>query len=141
MIKVTCALIIQDGLILLTQRGNHPHHPFQWEFPGGKLQPGESEENCILREIREELNLEITILKKLKPVDFDYGFITIELIPFLCKIQSGIIMLSGHIAFKWIKWNEIKKENISGADKELLAEPINRKLIEKYSGEKINYPG
>lgn len=134
-------MIVQDGLILLTQRGDHPHHPFQWEFPGGKLRTDESEENCILREIREELNLKITILKKLKPVDFDYGFKSIKLIPFLCKINSGIIMLSDHIAFKWMNWFEIENENISGADKKLLMEPFNRKLIEKYTGEKMNNSG
>lgn len=131
--KVTCALIFEEGKFLVTQRGKHPHHPFQWEFPGGKLIPGESEEQCIRREIKEELNIDIEIVEKIYPVVHNYHFKKIELIPFVC-LRKGKIRLSEHVDFKWMKWFEIENEDLSEADKKLLENPVNRRrLLEKYS--------
>ncbi|MBK6285706.1 MAG: NUDIX domain-containing protein [Draconibacterium sp.] len=61
MIKVTCAIIIKNGRILVTQRKANSSHPLNWEFPGGKLNSGETLEYCIIREIKEELDIEIEI--------------------------------------------------------------------------------
>jgi 8-oxo-dGTP diphosphatase len=134
MIKVTCAIIVQNGKILLTQRGKHPHHPYQWEFPGGKLKPGESEEECIRREIKEELNIDVKVVERMYPVKHNYNFKEIELIPFVCIKKSGEMKLSEHIDFKWMKWDEIENEYVSDADKMLLKNPANRRLLGKYSG-------
>ncbi len=131
-------MIVQDGRILLTQRGAHPHHPFQWEFPGGKLQPGESEEQCILREIEEELELRVEIAEKLVPCVFDYGFKQIELIPFICIIRNGTLKLTEHITYSWTDWEEIGTLNISEADKLLLADNQNCRLIKKYIGKQMD---
>ena len=60
--------------------------PLKWEFPGGKIEPHETEEECIKREIKEELNIEISLLKRLTPTSFDYPKISIELIPFFSPI-------------------------------------------------------
>ncbi|SHF77849.1 8-oxo-dGTP diphosphatase [Mariniphaga anaerophila] len=130
MIKVTCAIIIQHKKILITQRGNHPRHPFQWEFPGGKTEPEETDKECVERELKEELNLHIEAVQKLHPVQFDYGFREIELIPFICHIKSGEIQLKEHVDFKWLSLSEIKKINLSAADKKLLQHPVNRQAIE-----------
>lgn len=101
MLRVTCAVIIHHGKILVAQRGVNSDHPFQWEFPGGKLKRGETPENCIVREITEELEIKIDILEKMYPVKWDYGFKKIELIPFLCSIKSGQINLTEHHHFLW----------------------------------------
>ena len=66
MIDVTCAIIRnEDDEVLIVQRGETTDHPFKWEFPGGKLHPDETEEECIIREIKEELSMEIVIVGKL----------------------------------------------------------------------------
>lgn len=138
MIKVTCAIIVQNGKILLAQRGEHPHHPFQWEFPGGKVKSGETGEDCIRREINEELSLRIEIKAKLDPVLFDYGHRKIELIPFICFIREGKIQLSEHIRFTWIEWPEAAEMDISGADREIISNEKNFNLFQKYIGKQMN---
>ncbi len=65
MIDVTCAIIRnEENEILVVQRGESTDHPMKWEFPGGKLAPGETEEECIIREIQEELSIEIVIMRQ-----------------------------------------------------------------------------
>ncbi|MGY0040798.1 NUDIX domain-containing protein [Pedobacter sp. NJ-S-72] len=74
MIDVSCALIIShEGQILVAQRSLNMHLPLKWEFPGGKVEPGESAEDCLIREIREELAVEIKIVKKMTPSIHDQG--------------------------------------------------------------------
>lgn len=138
MIKVTCAIIIQEGKILLAQRGEHPHHSFQWEFPGGKTKAGETKEDCILREIKEELELQIEIKVKLNSVEFDYGHKKIELIPFICIIRKGKVKLNEHVDFKWINWEEAAKMQISAADRQIVLNEKNFRLFQKYVGEQMN---
>lgn len=133
MIQVTCAIIFQNNKVLITQRGEHPHHAFQWEFPGGKVNLGEPEEKSILREIKEELELDLEIAEKMMPVDFDYGFKKIRLIPFVCFLKSGKILLKEHVDYRWVNWQELEKMNLSGADLKLLSQPENQKLLEEYS--------
>ena len=80
MIIVTCAIIRnEENEILVVQRGEATDHPFKWEFPGGKLAPEETEEECIIREVNEELSMEIVICGKLQEVDHDYGHKQIDL--------------------------------------------------------------
>ena len=107
MIKVTCAIILFENRILITQHGEDSDHPFLWEFPGGKIKSSESAENCIRREIMEELELEIEILNEMVPVTYNYGFREIELIPFLCTSKTDHLTLNNHLHFKWIKWDEL----------------------------------
>ncbi|MFW5755995.1 MAG: (deoxy)nucleoside triphosphate pyrophosphohydrolase [Tangfeifania sp.] len=133
MIDVVCAIIFDKNRILLTQRGEHPHHAFQWEFPGGKVKPDETEEQSIHREIREELEIEIGIAEKLIPVIHDYGFKKIRLIPFLCFPKNEKLILNEHVGYRWVRWQELDKMNLSGADSKLLSRPENQNLLEKYS--------
>jgi len=92
----------------------------QWEFPGGKIQTGESAEQCIIREIEEELNVGVEIIKPLNAVEFDYGNKQIRLIPFVCRISSGEIRLNEHIAKNWFGFDEWEMIDWSGADRELI---------------------
>ena len=83
MINVTCAIIVFNGKILVTQRSEKMILPLKWEFPGGKLEENENDIDCVKREIKEELNIEIEVLKQLSNSIYDYGTFKINLIPFL----------------------------------------------------------
>lgn len=138
MIKVTCALIINTGKILITQRGANSDHPFQWEFPGGKVNGGETFRECLVREIKEELNMEVEIEKELVAVEYDYGFRKIKLIPFLCTSSTRELLLNEHNDFKWINWTELDYINFSEADKKLIQQEENREILKKYFGENMH---
>lgn len=139
--KVTCAIIIRQNKMLITQRGGNTDHPFRWEFPGGKLNFEESAENCIIREIREELEIEIGIQDSLIAVQHDYGFKQIELIPFICKINAGEIKLNEHIDYKWISFEDLFYTDFSEADRELIELAKNVEILKKYLGKNKNDSG
>ena len=82
-VRVTCAIIEFVDKVLVVQRSIKMNLPLKWEFPGGKIEEGEREEECIVREIKEELNLDIEISKKLNSTEYHYPNISIELIPFV----------------------------------------------------------
>lgn len=134
MIQVTCALLIHEGKVLITQNGAESAHPFQWEFPGGKINPEETAKACIIREIKEELELDIVVIEDLVAVEHDYGIKKIILIPFVCSIAGGSLKLNNHIDKKWIAFSDLKEVDFSAADKRLISLGENRKLLEKYSG-------
>lgn len=110
MIEVCCAIIVKKSEMLAVQRGPESHHPWKWEFPGGKVHPGETAAQCIEREIKEELGIGIEILEPLLSVEFDYGKGPIRLMPFVCKVLSGEMILTEHVAHQWFlidQWNDI----------------------------------
>lgn len=135
MIKVSCAIIIENGKILITQNDSNSSHPFQWEFPGGKIKQNETAEECVVREIREELEIDISVSKSLSSVEYDYGFKKIKLIPFLCFFRKGKIKLNEHKDCKWVKLNELKLFDFSGADLALIQLQKNWEILEEYPGE------
>jgi 8-oxo-dGTP diphosphatase len=117
MIRVTCAIIRnEENEVLVVQRGEKSDHRFKWEFPGGKLQDRESEEECIIREIREELSIGIVICKRMAEVEYDYGMKQIQLIPFVCDTLEDFPVLSEHIDFKWLAVQDLKNVDFSAAD-------------------------
>jgi len=120
MIEVSCAIIIADSKILAVQRGQESSHPLKWEFPGGKIHPEETAAQCVVREIEEELMLRIEVLFQLESVEFDYGTKQIRLIPFICKITSGELILTEHVAKCWFNLDEWQTIDWSGADCELI---------------------
>ncbi len=97
-IKVVCAVIQTNDRILVVQRSESMKLPMKWEFPGGKIETNESEEECIKREISEELNINIHLVKRLTPSLFRYpdASVTIELIPYLAEYKSGALLLKEH---------------------------------------------
>lgn len=99
-VKVTCAIIKFGNKFLVVQRSEKMSLPLKWEFPGGKIELNESDEECIKREIMEELNIEIDIVKRLIPSFFDYPNISIELIPFVANYVQGNIILKEHKYYK-----------------------------------------
>lgn len=120
--RVACAIIRYDNKILAVQRSERMNLPLKWEFPGGKIEPNESEEECIKREVLEELNIEITLLQLLTPSYFQYPNISIELIPFLANYNSGDIVLKEHKQFKLLKKEELYKLDWAEADLPIIKE-------------------
>ena len=132
MIEVCCAIILKDSKILAVQRGLESSHPWKWEFPGGKIIKGETPDQCIFREIEEELSVQIVIQNELIPVEFSYETKKIRLIPFVCRIFSGEIYLSEHVAMQWITPDSWEKIDWQEADRDLILknQKILRSIIE-----------
>ncbi len=120
MIEVTCAIIVNDSKILAVQRAPGSCHPWKWEFPGGKIQNKETAVQSIIREIEEELLLRMDVLSELEFIDFDYGTKQIRLIPFICQIASGELVLTEHLDKCWFDLDEWQSIDWSGADRELI---------------------
>ena len=121
-IDVTCAIIYFKDKILVTQRSETMKLPLKWEFPGGKLEPNESEIDCIKREILEEINIEIDIVKKLSNSVFDYGSFQIKLIPFIANFVSGDIKLAEHKEYRLLDISELSNLDWAEADKPIVEE-------------------
>lgn len=128
MINVTCAIIYFGTKILVTQRSEKMKLPLKWEFPGGKLEMGENEETCIKREIKEEINIEIEIIKKLSNNIHDYGSFKINLIPFIARHISGEILLTEHNSYKLLDPSELLNLDWAEADLPIVQEFINTNL-------------
>jgi 8-oxo-dGTP diphosphatase len=115
-IHVTCAIISFGDTILVVQRSEKMNLPLKWEFPGGKVETGETEENCILREIREELNIEIELDLRLEASQYDYPNVSIMLIPFTAKYIYGEIKLSEHKEYRLLPKAQLRDLDWAPAD-------------------------
>lgn len=120
-VEVACAIIMEGQKILVTQRSEEMPHPLKWEFPGGKLKIGETPENCIIREIREELGVEIFVKQLLPAVKYTYSHNVVKLIPFVCRIKRGDITLSEHRLYRWVHRSELEDLDWLEADVEVVA--------------------
>lgn len=116
MIDVSCAVIIgQEGKVFVAQRSMSMRLPLKWEFPGGKVESGEQPEECLVREIAEELQVEIEILRPMLPYEHK-AEPSIRLIPFICRIKSGELKLTEHAAFLWLQPEELPALDWAAAD-------------------------
>lgn len=102
MLYVTCAIIEQGGRVLVAQRGPGMDMAGLWEFPGGKLHEGESDEACIVREIAEELGLHIAVRARLPQCVHHYPHLSICLLPFVAHIAGGALHLAEHAQARWL---------------------------------------
>ncbi len=118
-IEVVAAIIIKDDLILATRRG-YGDFINMWEFPGGKMEPGESKEEALLREIREELKIEITVNNYLCTVDYDYPNFHLTMHCFMCSIKGGELTLVEHNDAKWLPYNNLTSVQWLPADISIL---------------------
>ncbi|NVJ85864.1 MAG: (deoxy)nucleoside triphosphate pyrophosphohydrolase [Algoriphagus sp.] len=116
-IPVTCALIFKNQKVLAVRRSKDMPLPGCWEFPGGKMESDESADQCIAREIMEELNVEIKLGEMLPVSEHSYtSHKTIRLIPFSSKIIAGEIQLHEHDQLRWLGPNELFEVTWAAAD-------------------------
>lgn len=118
-IEVVAAVITEGEKIFTTQRGYGEFRDY-WEFPGGKIEPGETEKQALEREIREELECGITVGEKLGTIEYDYPEFHLTMHCFACTIRSGEPVLKEHKAAKWISGEEIDKIDWLPADRQIL---------------------
>ena len=114
-IEVVASVIKKENKILATQRG-YGEFKDMWEFPGGKIEHGESKENALIREIKEELEVDIYIVKFLQTVEYDYPEFHLIMHCFLCEIKSGNITLVEHKAAKWLDKSQLEEVEWLPAD-------------------------
>ncbi|MFH1029342.1 MAG: (deoxy)nucleoside triphosphate pyrophosphohydrolase [Pseudomonadota bacterium] len=102
-LHVACAIIILNEKILAAQRSENMTLPLKWEFPGGKIEPGEEPAGCLARELLEELGITVTIDRPLPTATHSYDDFTVTLYPFVCRMAGGEITLHEHKAIVWIE--------------------------------------
>jgi 8-oxo-dGTP diphosphatase len=120
-VHVTCAIIERDGLVLAAQRSRFMRMPLKWEFPGGKIEPGEGPEACLHRELLEEMGIHVAVKRAMPPSTHRYPAFTITLHPFVCEILSGEMTPNEHRAFVWLKPEELPALNWVEADLAVVA--------------------
>jgi 8-oxo-dGTP diphosphatase len=121
-VPVVCAVIERDGCVLIAQRPPHKHLPRKWEFPGGKVEPGESAEAAIVREIREELGCEFVITRALPRFNHAYA-VTIEMIPFVGQLAPGSPepQAHEHLGLRWVPPAGLSAMDLAPADLPVVA--------------------
>lgn len=120
-IEVVAAVITNHKEIFATQRGYGEFKDF-WEFPGGKMEQGETRENALKREIIEELETEINILQFLKTIEYDYPNFHLIMHCYLCEVEKGDLELKEHKDACWVKQDELDKIEWLPADLDLIEE-------------------
>lgn len=114
-IKVVAAIIQKENKILATKRG-YGEFINMWEFPGGKIELGETKEQALVREIKEELNIEISVDKFALDIEYQYPNFYLFMSCFMCSIKEGSIELLEHNDGKWITKEELNTLNWLPAD-------------------------
>ena len=127
MVKVVAALIWDGDKFLACQRPAHKKRGLLWEFVGGKVEPGESPEEALVRECREELDVEVEVGEVFMDLVHEYPDITVNLVLFNAKIAAGEPKMLEHNDIKWMHPSEIPGYEFCPADKDILAE-----IMKKY---------
>ena len=114
--EVTAAIIIDNGKVLIAQRGEKQRLAGKWEFPGGKVESGETLEECLLREIREELGIEIEVDSFFGESIYQYDIGTIRLLAYKARWVAGEFKLTEHSQIKWVGPDELGIFDFAPAD-------------------------
>ena len=121
-IEVVAAVIFDEqGRIFATQRGYGEWKDW-WEFPGGKIEPGETPQQALKREIREELDAEIEVGELLRTIDYDYPTFHLTMRCFKCKLSESHVKLLEHEAARWLAPSELHSVQWLPADEEIIEE-------------------
>ncbi|MFY4775829.1 (deoxy)nucleoside triphosphate pyrophosphohydrolase [Metabacillus sp. RGM 3146] len=115
-IHVVGAVIIENGKILCAQRGNGKVLPLKWEFPGGKIEEGETLQEALRREIEEEMLCKVEIGEKIETTIYEYDFGIVHLTTFYCELKEGKPVLTEHAAMKWLEPGELQTLDWAPAD-------------------------
>ena len=116
MIKVVAAIIKRDNLYLIARRAQHKDHPGKWEFPGGKIDHGETPEEALERELLEEFNISTKTGTHLVSIQHNYTSLQIELMAYEVSILGGTFQLTDHDKIAWVRWSDMEHYELSGAD-------------------------
>ena len=127
-IEVVAAIIVNDKKVFATQRGYGEWKDF-WEFPGGKIDAGETPEEALCREIKEELDTEIAVGELFTTIDYDYPTFHITMHCYLCTIENGSLTLLEHEAAKWLSLEQLDSITWLPADQIVIAELQNKSKI------------
>ncbi len=123
--KVVAAVIEEGGKLLIAKRKSDNPTESRWEFPGGKIEPGETPQECLRREIEEELSIHINIGQFIMTNVYSFYDFTIELSAYFAKWVSGLIRLNDHEEIAWVSPEQLELYDISPADR-----PIAKRIIE-----------
>ena len=118
-IEVVAAIICKKDKIFATQRG-YGDYKDGWEFPGGKMEPGETPEEALKREIWEELETDIAVERLVQTVEWDYPAFHLTMHCFWCSVESGCLTLKEHEAAKWLAMDELDSVDWLPADREVV---------------------
>ena len=116
MIKVTAAILIKDNKIFLARRNSDTKHAGKWEFPGGKVERGESAEQCLSREIKEEFSINITVNEFFAESIYEYGHAKVRLVAYRAAWVSGKMVLKDHDRIAWVSLDKLLEYNLLAAD-------------------------
>ena len=119
-IEVVAAIIYKDGGYFATQRG-YGEFESMWEFPGGKIEPGESSEDALKREIQEELGVDIVIEDLICTTEYDYPSFHLTMHCYLCRVEAGEIELREHKSARWLRPEELGSVEWLPADKDVIS--------------------
>ena len=119
---VVCAIIERDERFLIARRSSGRHLAHKWEFPGGKVEAGESEVAALQRELQEELGVSVEIIERLTPVEHCYPDRSLRLIAYRCSISDGVPLAGEHEELRWIGIDEVREYDFPEADIPILAE-------------------
>ena len=114
--QVTAAIILKDNKVLIAQRSPHVKLANKWEFPGGKIELGETPQECLKREIREELDVDIEVLDFFAESMYEYHSGTIKLMAYWCQWISGDFTLNVHSQIAWVNRHELELYDFAPAD-------------------------
>lgn len=129
MVEVVAALIWKNGKFMICRRPAHKARGLLWEFVGGKVEPGETKEQALVRECREELAVTVAVQDEFMSLVHEYPDITIHLTVFNASIAEGVPQLLEHNDIRWIPPKEIKNYDFCPADNKIL-----EKIEEVYHG-------
>jgi 8-oxo-dGTP diphosphatase len=128
-VKVTAAILEKDGRIIIAQRKSTDHLAGKWEFPGGKIETGESPEACLARELNEEFHIDVSIGEYLGSIVHHYDHISIELMAYRTFWDGGKINSTDHKDYKWVTIDELEQYDFAPADQPFV-EKLRRGEIE-----------
>ncbi len=126
-INVSAGIIIDGKKVLITRRAQTEQFAGGWEFPGGKVEDGETYEECLTRELKEELDIEVSVEEFCTSVLHDYGTFKVNLMAYYCRIVNGIISMSVHDKYAWAKIDNLLEFELLPADV-----PIANNIMEAY---------